>query len=224
MVALWKVEIDNRYASLQGRGSRSIGRSPSQVTRQTSRGRTCRPGALREGGALRELRKGDTPELGKAFTIARGTRLQGPIADIGRSGPSVGRPVGPGRISNLRSIPPRTSTAIGRGSSSTGASRSLSRRQHEATFAGGNHARRPLTAPGPSLPLVPETVEPVVDIFDERDCILVIAEVPGAEQGSIRFELENHALCLDGALPPRFPLPAATTITAIGMSIQHYPG
>jgi len=43
---------------------------------------------------------------------------------------------------------------------------------------------------------VPETVEPVVDIFDERDCILVIAEVPGAEEGSIRVELENHTLKL----------------------------
>jgi len=43
---------------------------------------------------------------------------------------------------------------------------------------------------------VPETVEPVVDIFDERDCILVIAEVPGAEENSIRVELENHTLKL----------------------------
>ena len=46
------------------------------------------------------------------------------------------------------------------------------------------------------MPLVPETVEPVVDIFDERDCILVIAEVPGVEQDSIRVELENHTLKL----------------------------
>jgi HSP20 family protein len=43
---------------------------------------------------------------------------------------------------------------------------------------------------------VPETVEPVVDIFDERDCLLVIAEVPGVEQDSIRVELENHTLKL----------------------------
>ena len=60
----------------------------------------------------------------------------------------------------------------------------------------GNHARLPLAAQGPSTPLVPETVEPVVDIFDERDCILVIAEVPGAEEDSIRVELENHTLKL----------------------------
>jgi HSP20 family protein len=35
-----------------------------------------------------------------------------------------------------------------------------------------------------------------VDIFDEGDCILVIAEVPGAEEASISVELENHTLKL----------------------------
>jgi HSP20 family molecular chaperone IbpA len=136
---------------------------------------------------LRELRRGDTPEFGKAFTIARGTRLQDPFADIGRSA---------GRISNLRSIPPRTSTGMSHGSPSIRSRGGLSGRQYGAGSLGSNHARRPLTAPGPSMPLVPETVEPVVDIFDERDCILVIAEVPGAEEGSIRVELENHTLKL----------------------------
>jgi len=37
-------------------------------------------------------------------------------------------------------------------------------------------------------------MEPLVDVFDEGDCILVIAEVPGAEQNSIAVELENHTL------------------------------
>jgi len=37
-------------------------------------------------------------------------------------------------------------------------------------------------------------MEPLVDVFDERDCILVIAEVPGAEENSIGVELENHTL------------------------------
>jgi HSP20 family molecular chaperone IbpA len=136
---------------------------------------------------LRELRKGDTPEIGKAFSIARGMRLQGPFASIGRSA---------GRISNLRSIPPRTSTAIGGGFSSKGASRGLSRRQYGATFAGGNHSRPTLTDRGPSTPFVPEIVEPLVDVFNEGDCILVIAEVPGAEEASISVELENHTLKL----------------------------
>ena len=143
--------------------------------------------ALGEGGVLRELTKGDAPEWAKAFSLTRGMRLQGPFVSIGRSAE---------RVSNLRSIPPRTSTATGRGFSSARASRGLSRRQHEATFAGGNHSRPRLAAQGPSTPLVPKTVEPVVDVFDERDCILVIAEVPGAEEASISVELENHTLKL----------------------------
>jgi HSP20 family protein len=56
--------------------------------------------------------------------------------------------------------------------------------------------RPTLAAPRPSTPFVPETVEPLVDIFDESDCILIIAEVPGAEEDSIRVELENHTLKL----------------------------
>ena len=35
-----------------------------------------------------------------------------------------------------------------------------------------------------------------MDVFDEGDCILVIAEVPGAEENSIGVELENHTLKL----------------------------
>jgi HSP20 family molecular chaperone IbpA len=162
-------------------------RTAESRCRQTLRGRTCRPVALREGGALRELRKGDTPELGKAFPIARDTRLQGPSVDIGRSGR---------RISNLRSIPPRTSTGMSHGSPSIRSRGGRSGRQYGARFSGGNHARRPLTASGPSMPLVSETAEPVVDIFDEPDCVLIIAQVPGAEQDSIRVELEDHTLKL----------------------------
>ena len=46
------------------------------------------------------------------------------------------------------------------------------------------------------MPLVPETAEPVVDIFDEPECVLIIAQVPGAEQDSVQVELENHTLKL----------------------------
>lgn len=35
-----------------------------------------------------------------------------------------------------------------------------------------------------------------MDVFDEGDCILVVAEVPGAEERSIRVELEDHTLRL----------------------------
>jgi len=139
---------------------------------------------------LRELRKGSMPEAGKAFGIAGGIGARGPFADIGRSAE---------RISNLRSIPPVTSTGVSRGFSSTGVSRGLSQREHGATFVGGNHSRPTLTAPRPSTPFVPETVEPLVDVFDEGDCILIIAEIPGAEENSIGVELENHTLRIQAA-------------------------
>ena len=127
---------------------------------------------------MRALRKGSMPERGKAFSITGGIGPRGLFGDIGRSAE---------RISNLRSIPPRTST---------GTSRGLSRRQYGAAYAGGNHSRPRPTAPRPSAPFLPETVEPLVDIFDEGDCILVIVEVPGAEEDSIRVELENYTLKL----------------------------
>ncbi len=46
------------------------------------------------------------------------------------------------------------------------------------------------------MPLVPETAEPLVDIFDERECVLIVAQVPGAEPDSVQVELENHTLKL----------------------------
>jgi len=143
--------------------------------------------ALGEGGALRELRKGDRAESARAAGIAASISPSELFPDIARSARTR---------SNLRSIPPVTSTGMSRGFSSTGTSRGPSRRQYGTGSASGNHARPPLAAQGPSTPLVPKTVEPVVDVFDERDCILVIAEVPGAEEASISVELENHTLKL----------------------------
>lgn len=35
-----------------------------------------------------------------------------------------------------------------------------------------------------------------MDVFDEGDCILVVAEVPGADERSIRVELQDHTLRL----------------------------
>jgi HSP20 family protein len=124
---------------------------------------------------------------GRDVWTAGGAGFKGVFGDIGRSA---------ARISNLRSIPPRTSTGISRGFSSMGARRGLSRRQYGATSAGGNHSRLRPTAPRPSTPFVPEIMEPLVDVFDEADFILVVAEVPGAEEDSIRVELENHTLKL----------------------------
>ncbi len=89
------------------------------------------------------------------------------------------------RIGNIRSIPPLTST----GGGSTG-------RGYRATSVSRNHSRPARPAPKQFAPLIPESVEPIVDIFDEGDCILVVAEVPGAEEQSIRVELEDNTLRL----------------------------
>jgi HSP20 family molecular chaperone IbpA len=124
---------------------------------------------------------------GRDVWTAGGVGSKGVFGNISRSA---------ARISNLRSIPPMTSTGIGRGFSSTGVSRGISRRQYGATSASGNHSRPKPRAPRPSTPFVPETMEPLVDVFDEGDRILVVAEVPGAEEDSIRVELENHTLKL----------------------------
>lgn len=95
-----------------------------------------------------------------------------------------------GNISNLRSIPPRTSTGMSRGSPQRG---------YGAMSAGPNHSRPTLTTPRPSVPFIPETVEPLLDVFDEGDCLVVVAEVLGAEEDSIRVESENHTLKLRAA-------------------------
>ena len=61
---------------------------------------------------------------------------------------------------------------------------------------GRNHSQPARPVPKQSAPLIPESVEPIVDIFDEGNRILVVAEVPGADEHSIRVELEDHTLKL----------------------------
>jgi HSP20 family molecular chaperone IbpA len=103
-------------------------------------------------------------------------------------GAAAGRGDGAGRISlgattaGIRSIPPRTSTG-----------RYVTRLGRGVTSASRNHSR---PASKLSAPLIPEPVEPTVDIFDEGECILVVAEVPGADERSIRVELQDHTLKL----------------------------
>ena len=94
------------------------------------------------------------------------------------------------RIGNIRSIPPRTST--GRSFAGPGSVR-YAQDRYGATSVSRNHSR---PAPEFSAPLIPELVEPIFDIFDEGDRILVVAEVPGADEHSIRLELEDHTLRL----------------------------
>lgn len=46
-------------------------------------------------------------------------------------------------------------------------------------------------------PKVAETREPIVDVFDEKDHILIIAELPGIDERSIKFDLKKDILLLE---------------------------
>ena len=46
-------------------------------------------------------------------------------------------------------------------------------------------------------PKVSETREPIVDVFDEKDHILIIAELPGIDEKSIKLELKEDILLLE---------------------------
>jgi len=44
---------------------------------------------------------------------------------------------------------------------------------------------------------ITETREPIVDVFDEKDHVLIVAELPGIEKESIEFELKGDILILE---------------------------
>jgi len=46
-------------------------------------------------------------------------------------------------------------------------------------------------------PKVSETREPIVDVFDEKDHILIIAELPGIDEKSIKIDLKKDILLLE---------------------------
>lgn len=48
-------------------------------------------------------------------------------------------------------------------------------------------------------PVVAEVQEPMVDVFDEKDSVLVIAELPGVEEGDISLEIKGDVLSLTAA-------------------------
>ncbi|MBU4311329.1 MAG: Hsp20/alpha crystallin family protein, partial [Candidatus Omnitrophica bacterium] len=43
-------------------------------------------------------------------------------------------------------------------------------------------------------PVVEEEREPMVDVFDEKDHILVVAELPGVEEANIKTEIKDDIL------------------------------
>lgn len=76
-------------------------------------------------------------------------------------------------------------------------------------------------------PVVEEAREPMVDVFDEDDHVLVIAELPGVEAGDISFEVKEDVLDLSAARGERkyrkeILLPAA--IRAEAATSQHRNG
>jgi HSP20 family protein len=49
-----------------------------------------------------------------------------------------------------------------------------------------------------SLESSPRTVAPAVDIFEDKDAILVRAELPGVRSDDVKIEVENNVLTLRG--------------------------
>ena len=46
-------------------------------------------------------------------------------------------------------------------------------------------------------PKISETREPIVDVFDEKDHVLMIAELPGIDEESIKLNLKENILLLE---------------------------
>lgn len=66
------------------------------------------------------------------------------------------------------------------------------------TLAGGEAKVEPFgnIKKTPKGPVVEEVREPIVDIFDEKDHILVVAELPGIEESDIKIEVKGDILTL----------------------------
>ena len=64
------------------------------------------------------------------------------------------------------------------------------------TLAGGESKVEPFgnIKKTPKGPIVEEEREPIVDVFDEKDHILVVAELPGIEQGDVKTEIKDDIL------------------------------
>lgn len=51
----------------------------------------------------------------------------------------------------------------------------------------------------PRGPVVEEVREPIVDVFDEKDKVLVITELPGVEESGIHIEVKGDILNIDAS-------------------------
>lgn len=48
-------------------------------------------------------------------------------------------------------------------------------------------------------PVVDETREPIVDVFDEKDHVLVVVELPGVEEAKIKTQISGESLIIKAA-------------------------
>ena len=66
------------------------------------------------------------------------------------------------------------------------------------TLAGGEPKVEPFgnIKKTPKGPVVEEVREPIVDVFDEKDHILVVAEVPGVEEPDVKIDVKGDILTL----------------------------
>ncbi len=75
-------------------------------------------------------------------------------------------------------------------------------------------------------PVVSDTREPLIDVFDEGDEVVVVAEVPGVQEKDIQLELEGDVLALSATGPKRkyekeVLLPAAVEPSSRRQSYQN---
>lgn len=70
------------------------------------------------------------------------------------------------------------------------------------TMAGPGGSRRPVVQPfgnikkTPKGPVVEETREPIIDLFEEGDTIQIVAELPGVTEQEIHYEIHGDVVVL----------------------------
>ena len=66
------------------------------------------------------------------------------------------------------------------------------------TLAGGESKVEPFgnIKKTPKGPVVEEVREPIIDVFDEKEHILVVAELPGIEESDIKIDIKGDILTL----------------------------
>ncbi|NJL34978.1 MAG: Hsp20/alpha crystallin family protein [Chloroflexaceae bacterium] len=110
-------------------------------------------------------------------------------------------------------------------SSSTGTAYGFSFRTDIGGTGGGPHVRTTVRTSTRTSSAAPEAREPLVDVFDEGDEILVIVELPGVSMADIRIELNEDVLALETTGERRYVkeilLPAAVDTTMLQQTYRN---